>query len=156
MLIQIKDIDFVSKEVSYHGIYRVSYQKRASEKQRKQDVASKKTKWHRIREAHDTAFKELCEFIEESILAKNEVHLMKDLHTQYMSLLSELIHDDDQKMMKTKRYTLLNTFKINFLCILKIRLRKTKVIHSHLYKLSNKVHNLRMSMLNFSYYYVLV
>ena len=47
--------------------------------------------WHQFRETHKKAFEIVCDFIDESILQNNEVHLLKDLNNLYLAFLGAIV-----------------------------------------------------------------
>ena len=50
----------------------------------------KPSDWHQSRETHQKAFKIVCNFIDESILQNNKVHLLKDLNKLYLAALGDI------------------------------------------------------------------
>lgn len=78
LLTKVREVDFTAKEVRYHGICRIDYQRRAEIKKEQEKKQSEvKTSWHEVRSALDKAFTALCDFIQLSIIQNEEVHLLK-------------------------------------------------------------------------------
>ena len=79
---KIADIDFVSKEIHYHQICRVSYQNLAIKSKKRKDNADKTAShdgdewntWHIAREVHKKSLEALICYIDDTILGKKEVH----------------------------------------------------------------------------------
>lgn len=102
MLLRIGNEDFVSKEIYYHGICRVSYQSRAEKtpfaiqekKAHELDKPKPETSWHVSRELHCKAFGAICCLINENVLEEKEVVLLSDLNSQYKMLLAEIGGED--------------------------------------------------------------
>ena len=96
MELNIRNIGFIEKEVHYHAVYRSRYKRQAESSAATEDhnlgldTDVLPTDWHRSREVHADAFAIVCDFIEESILNKKEVHMMKDLNKIYHSALYDI------------------------------------------------------------------
>ena len=81
-------IDFVAKEVRYHSMCRVEYQRRAELHTRTKPSDT----WHDVRDAHKTAFDEVCRFVTELVIEKDEAYLMIQLTSHYRSVLIDIDH----------------------------------------------------------------
>ena len=98
MLTKIRNVDFVSKEVKYHGLCSCRYQKRAENVQNNNNLRpnsvksnSKQTSdWHFSRQVYTEAFKIICCFIDSAIIKEKEVHKFNDLNNHYQQILYEL------------------------------------------------------------------
>lgn len=53
-------------------------------------VSTMKKHWHLFRATHKRAFETARNFIDESILQNNEVHLQKDLNKLYLAALGDI------------------------------------------------------------------
>ena len=95
MLTKIRNVDFVSKEVKYHGLCRFRYQKRAENVQNNNNLSPNSVQsnskqnpdWHISRQVHVKAFKTICCFIDNAIIKEKEVHKVKDLNNHYQEIL---------------------------------------------------------------------
>ena len=76
---RIQDVGFVAKEVHYHCICRSRYQ-RKSEAALASDMKilgtndDNRSSWHHSRDTHFEVFEVVCDFVEKSIIEKEEVH----------------------------------------------------------------------------------
>ena len=92
MLTRIQDVGFVAKEVHYHRICRSRYQ-RKSEAALASDMKiigtndDNRSSWQHSRDTNFKAFEVVCDFVEKSIIEKEEVHFMKDLNKLYHAAL---------------------------------------------------------------------
>ena len=95
MLVKIKDVCFVAKEIHYHALCRTRYQMKA-EQMSSQDKRSlghcdgSINDWHLSRQIHKQSFEIVCHFIDEFILQKKEVYMIKELNKLYMAALGDL------------------------------------------------------------------
>ena len=95
MLVKIRDICFIAKEVQYHALCRSRYQMKAEyfAGQEKQHLGQydeeTPSDWHQSRETQKT-FEIVCDFIDESILQNNKVQLLKDLNNLYLPALGDI------------------------------------------------------------------
>ena len=90
---QMRDLqneDFVSKEIVYHRVWRVEYQKKFECPPRKQATTPDTKKWHISRENHRDAFEALRVIVDENILENMEIRLSSDLNYQYNILPREI------------------------------------------------------------------
>lgn len=80
-------VDFVAKEVKYHGPCRVKYQKEAEFIR----GSNKKDKgfWHRERERYKECFDALANHINDSVIVEKQVFLLSDLLQMYQSLIRD-------------------------------------------------------------------
>ena len=87
MLVKITDVDFVAKEIRYHGMCRVKYQKEAEyvSGQKK----NQRGHWHLEREIYADAFVALANQVEEEIIRGKQVYRVNDLLIMYQSLIRE-------------------------------------------------------------------
>lgn len=85
MMAKTTDLDFVAKEVQYHRICRLRYGNQVLKSKKSKESKPIKTD----RDAHKYAFSKLLLSIEFNILKKEEVHSLKELFNQYMSILVE-------------------------------------------------------------------
>lgn len=92
---RIADNDLIAKEVYYHAMCRVTYQKKAD------TVIQQQSKhlslWKKCRLAHQDAFDSISRFIEISIIQNKEVHFVKDVHKQYIAFLRELAPENGEE-----------------------------------------------------------
>ncbi len=84
---KISTLDFVAKEVRYHQLCRIEFANKAKAEEKKMNV--KNAEWHQSRKVHNTAFESLSSFIDGIIIKEEEVHLLSDLHRDYMSIYEE-------------------------------------------------------------------
>ena len=97
MFVKIRDICFIAKEAQYHALCRSRYQMKAEyflvqEKQHLRQYDEKTpSDWRQSRETHKKAFEIVCDFIDESILQNNKVHLLKDLNNLYLASLDTIV-----------------------------------------------------------------
>ena len=95
MLTRIQDVGFVAKEVHYHRICRSRYH-RKSESALASDMKilgtndDNRSSLHHSRDTHFEAFEVVCDFVEKSIIEKEEVHFMKDLNKFYHAALYDI------------------------------------------------------------------
>ena len=84
MLVKIKDVCFVAKEIHYHALCRTRYQMKADQMS-SQDKPSlghcdeSINDWHLSRQTHKQSFEIVCDFIDEFILQKKEVYMIKEI-----------------------------------------------------------------------------
>ena len=98
MLTKIRNVDFVSKEVKYHGLCRFRYQKRAENVQNNNNLRPNSARSNSnqnsdrlvSRQVHGEAFKIICCFIDNAIIKVKEVHKVNDLNNHYQEILYEL------------------------------------------------------------------
>ena len=83
---QVTIVDFIAKEVRYHSMCRVEYQRKAELRSTKKPTST----WHNSRDTHDTAFHQICQFVNEKIINGDEAYLMKYLTSHYHSVLSDI------------------------------------------------------------------
>ena len=90
MLLNIRNIGFVEKEVHYHAICRSRYQRKAEASATTEDRklglgdGIQQTDWQHSRSVHAKAFAIVCDFVEDTILQKKEVYMMKELNNIYL------------------------------------------------------------------------
>ena len=105
MLTKIRNIDFVAKEVLYHGIGRVQYQKSAESSKYHCEKKSliemgpsvsssikitSQTDWHEARRIHNEAFEALCFYVDDTVIKNNQVIHLTDLNSRYSALVYEI------------------------------------------------------------------
>ncbi|XP_057304270.1 uncharacterized protein LOC130641476 [Hydractinia symbiolongicarpus] len=98
MLVRIGNEDFVSKEIYYHGMCRVSYQSKAEKtplaiqerNEKGMERQKLETSWHTARGIHCKAFEGVCAYIDDHILKEKDVILLSELKNQYHMLLAEI------------------------------------------------------------------
>ena len=70
-------IDFVAKEIHYHGVCRTKYQTAAEQvsktSQNKEATKCPINLWHRVREVHSEAFKSIYSLVEDQVITGGEV-----------------------------------------------------------------------------------
>lgn len=91
--------EFVTKELKYHGVCRVKYQKKA-------EYASGQKKnqrghWHLERERYADAFAALANQVEEDVIRGKQVYRLNDLLRMYQSIIRE---DSDEFKDTTLAY----------------------------------------------------
>ena len=137
MLLKIQNEDFVSKEVHYHPICRVTYQNRVEDRKSKSGVAQEKqpeTLWHIARETHQKAFEAVCVYVEDVILNNNEILLTNDVTNEYRMLLAEIGKTRlDEVIYNTQKLEqkLLQQFQ-DRIVIIKGKTRRGNIIFSNL------------------------
>lgn len=58
---------------------------------KKKEEPKLRTEWHAARGIHDKSIKCCCDFIEDYIITKEEVHQIQDMHQQYITCLKEFV-----------------------------------------------------------------
>ena len=95
MLLRIRDIGFVAKEVHYHRICRTKYQTKAlsilETDEKSLGIEEEHTSdWQQSRNTHSKAFEVVCDFVKRSISEEKEVHFMKELKQLYQAALCDI------------------------------------------------------------------
>jgi hypothetical protein len=96
MLAQISDISFAAKEVKYHGLCRLQYEREAKRTpqgiQQTGSFEEEKTLtyWHKTRLAHQEAFGILKEYLRRSVVDENEVQMLIDINNHYRDIFKEI------------------------------------------------------------------
>ena len=107
---KLKDVQSQNKLMFYHNFCRNTYQNSHTSKKTKE---KEKTEWHRIRDVRSKAYKEVCKFIFEKIVATNQAFFLSSLNTMFIDYLKE--NKEDADVYTTKPYHLknriLSTFK---------------------------------------------
>ena len=89
LLSKLGSVDFVSKEICYHGIYRTKYQTAAEQvsktSQNKEAAKRSINLWHRGREVHFQAFKSICSLVKDQVITGGDVLGLKDAFKNYQS-----------------------------------------------------------------------
>ena len=101
MLARLGDVDFVAKEIDYHGICRGKYQTQSEQISKKKPAMKTPSNWHKTRSLHDEAFKSVSRVIEEEIINKEETYIMNDLNDQYVVIFSDLSAEQDCSITST-------------------------------------------------------
>ena len=104
MLLKIREEDFVSKEVVYHGICSTEYKNKYQAMKAQNSAADKQKQtsaWHQSRRIHEEAFQILCLFIEEDIIATHEIHLIADVNSYYKTILAEKFEQRSDEIFYT-------------------------------------------------------
>ena len=87
-------IDFVAKEIHYHGVCRTKYQTAAEQvsktSQNKEAAKRSINLWHRGREVHFQAFKSICSLVKDQVITGGDVLGLKDAFNNYVSILEDL------------------------------------------------------------------
>ena len=125
MLARLGDVDFVAKEIGYHGICSTKYQTQAEQISKKTPAMKTPSNWHKTRSLHDEAFKSLSRIIEEEIINKEEIYIMNDLNDQYVAILSDLSAEQDCSPTSTTQ-SLETKIKQHFKDKVQIQKGKTK------------------------------
>ena len=81
MLAKLGDLDFVAKEIHYHGICRTKYQTKAERTQPKKQKSLSGT-WRHARDVHAESFKSICNMIETQVIREKETVLMSEILSQ--------------------------------------------------------------------------
>ena len=93
-LSKLGSVDFVAKEIRYHGICRTKYQTAAEQvsktSQNKEAAKCSINFWHRGKEAHSEALKSICSLVEDQIITGGNVLGLKDAFNNYVSITEEL------------------------------------------------------------------
>ena len=94
LLSKLRSVDFVAKEIRYHGIYRTKYHT-ASEQvsktsQNKEAEKRSMNLWHRGREVHSEAFQSICLLVENQVITDGDVLGLKDAFNNYISIHEDL------------------------------------------------------------------
>ena len=113
MITKIGDVDFVAKEVKYHHSCRKTYLNKA-ERLKQQSVNSEEKKdseYHKIRLAHDKAFSDTVEYIQEAVVDNERAELLTSLHERYMVYLAEKGCSDSNYAAQTLASKLLKHFQ---------------------------------------------
>ena len=94
LLSKLGSIDFVTKEICYHGICRTKYQTAAEQisktSQNKEAAKCSINLWHRGREVHSEAFKSICSLVEIQFITGGNVLGLKDAFSNYNSIIEYL------------------------------------------------------------------
>ena len=94
LLSKLGSIDFVAKEIRYHGICRTKYQTAAEQvsktSQNKEGPKLSISLWHRGREVYSEAFKSICSLVENQVITGGDVLGLKDAFNNYVSILEDL------------------------------------------------------------------
>ena len=150
LLAIVGDVNFISKEVKYHNVCRLQYERVAKltpagiaarkMEGEKDPEQSSKTEWQTMRKAHATAFAGLKFCIEESIIKKKEVYSLCGLNKPYRSILQEIVGHDDllptsqkhqQEICKTFRCKIrIVTGSTNLVCTSEIGADKDRRIYA--------------------------
>ena len=93
MLTKITCVDFVLKEVRYHGPCRVKYQREAE--CIKGFNKKEKVYWHRERERYTDCFNSLANHINETVIIGRQVFLLNNILQMYQFLIRD--GDDEFK-----------------------------------------------------------
>ena len=100
MLARLGDVDFVAKEIGYHGICRTKYQTQAEQISKKTPAMKTPSNWHKI-------------------------YIMNDLNDQYVAILSDLSAEQDCSPTSTTQ-SLETKIKQHFKDKVQIQKGKTK------------------------------
>lgn len=57
-----------------------------------------KSNWHELREYHQIAFDEMCEFIQENIIEKGRSYFLTYLHRRYMDLFEGSVAENSKEI----------------------------------------------------------
>ena len=94
LLSKLRSVDFVAKEIRYHGICRTKYQTAAEQvsktSQNKEAEKRSINLWHRGREVHSETFQSICLFVEDQVITDGDVLGLKDAFNNYISILEDL------------------------------------------------------------------
>ena len=94
LLSKLESVNFVDKEICYHGICRTKYQTAAeqvSKASKNKKVAKCLTYfWHRGRGVHSEAFTSICSLVEDQVITDGYVLGLKDAFNIYVSILEDL------------------------------------------------------------------
>lgn len=86
LLSKILDTDFIAKEVCYHSICRLTYQKRYNAISKR---PIPKQNWHLSRDLHRRTMVEVSKFIDVDILEKHNSYYLSHIHNLYLQQYSE-------------------------------------------------------------------
>ncbi|CAH1173831.1 unnamed protein product [Phaedon cochleariae] len=114
----LEDIQFVQKlhnlsieekYIFYHAICRKKYENTVSSKKSKEKP---KSQWHIARDIHSRAYREVCEFVTENIIIKNQSYFLSFLNAIFIEYLER--HEANTDAYTMKSYHLENRLLATF------------------------------------------
>ena len=134
LLSKLGNVDFIAKEIGYHGICRTKYQTAAEEVsktiQNKEAAKSSINLWHRGREVYSEAFKSICSLVEDQVITGGDVLGLKDTFNNYVSILEDL--DAENLVAPYTAQKLVEKLKLHFkksIIIHKVNIKKRRLSH---------------------------
>lgn len=91
-----------TNEIFYHNVCKLSYYN----KFHKATIdESPQTDWHKIRNYHKLAYKEMCSFIDENIILKENCYLLSYLHNYYLDCLQRIAAESSDSYDNNRAFT---------------------------------------------------